>query len=209
MGIGRRDFLKAFGATIAAYAAGPLQPVVLGGEYYINRSLGLAFRQPVGWNYISVKEFPKPKHDQVVEDNLISEMLLSGSDPYVAMSRPNPGKPEMLPASMTAFAEDFFFEEGESLPEVPAIIARAMEFVLEDYELIGQGKIISLSGTESVEYYSRFRFVTSEFSALTRQRSVVGVRRGAIFTFNFFDYPEIGVDGQADFSSILRSVTYA
>jgi hypothetical protein len=209
MGIGRRDFLKAFGATIAAYAAGPLQPVVLGGEHYINRSLGLAFKQPVGWSYISVKEFPRLKHDQVVEDNLISEMLLSGSDPYVAMSRPDPARPGVLPASMTAFAEEFFFEEGESLPEVPAIIAKAMELVLEDYELIGQSKIITVSGAESVEYYSRFRFVTSKFSALARQRSVVGIRGGAIFTFNFFDYPEIGVDGQADFSSILRSVTYA
>ena len=88
-------------------------------------------------------------------------------------------------------------------------LAKAMELVLEDYKLVGQSKIISVSGTESVEYYSRFRFVTSQFSALARQRSIVGIRGGAIFTFNFFDYPEIGVDGQADFSSIVRSVTYA
>ncbi len=209
MGIGRRDFLKAFGATIAAYAAGPLQPVVLGGEHYINRALGVAFRQPVGWSYISVKEFPRLKHEQVVGDNLISEMLLSGSDPYVAMSRPDPARPGGLPVSMTAFAEEFFFEEDESLPDVPAIVAKVMEPVLEDYELIGQSTMITVSGTESVEFYSRFRFVTSEFSALARQRSVVGIRGGAIFTFNFFDYPEIGVDGQADFNSILRSVTYA
>lgn len=209
MGIGRRDFLKVFGATIAAYAAGPLEPVVLGGEYYINRSLGLAFRRPPGWSYISIKEFPKLKHDQVIEDNLISEMLLSGPDPYVALSRPNPNRPDELRASMTAFAEDFFFEEGESLSEVPIIIARAMELVLEDYELIGQSRIVSVSGTKSIEYYSRFRYVTPEFSALARQRSVVGVRGGAIFTLNFFDYPEIGVDGQADFSSIVTSFTYA
>lgn len=93
MGIGRRDFLKAFSAAIAAFATRPLQPVVTGGDYYINRSLGLALRQPPGWTYLSLKEFPDLKHAQVLEDGDISDLLLSGSEPYLVMNRLDPARP--------------------------------------------------------------------------------------------------------------------
>ncbi|TNJ34987.1 hypothetical protein [Arenimonas terrae] len=209
MGIGRREFLKAFGATIAAYAAGPLQPVVLGGECYINRSLGLAFRQPPGWNYVLLKQFPLLRNEQVLEDNEISRMLLSGADPYVVMDRRDPGSPGPLAASMTAYVEEFAFEPGESLSQVPTLAARALALAVREHELLEQSAVFRLSGTESIEYFARFRFETPDVSVLARHRSLVGVKGGAIFTFNFFDYPEQGIDGQADFDAIRASITYA
>jgi hypothetical protein len=209
MGIGRRDFLKAFGATIAAYAAGPLQPVVLGDAFYINRSLGLAFRQPPGWGYLSLKEFPQLKHAQVLEDDVISSELLSGADPFVAMTRPEPARRDDVGASMTAYAEEFAFEPGESLSKLPRMTATVLSRVLKDYELLGEGELISVSGVQSIEYFARFQFITGDLSVPARQRTVAGVRGGAIFTFNFFDYPAVGVDAQEDFDTILRSLTYA
>jgi hypothetical protein len=209
MGIGRRDFLKAFGAAIAAFAARPLQPVVLGDDLYINRSLGLALRQPPGWTYLSLKEFPDLRHAQVLEDGDISEMLLSGSEPYLVMNRLDPAAPGRVGASMTAYAEAFSFEPTESLPQVPQLIASVMAKALKDYELLGQGRVFPISGVDSIEYFARFQFITRDFSAVARQRSIVTVRGGAIFTFNFFDYPAIGVDGQDDFDRIVGSLTFA
>jgi hypothetical protein len=209
VGIGRRDFLKAFGATIAAFATGPLEPVVLGGDCYINRSLGLAFRQPAGWRYVSLKAFPKLRDEQVLEENEISRMLLSGAEPFVVMDRPDPTRPGPLAASMTAYVEPFSFEPGESLSQVPTLAARAMSLAVRDHELLKQGGAFLLSGTESIEYFARFRFETPDVSVLARHRSLVGVKGGAIFTFNFFDYPEQGIDGHADFDAIRDSITYA
>ena len=209
MGIGRRDFLKAFGAAIATFATRPLQPVVTGGDYYINRSLGLALRQPPGWTYLSLKEFPDLKHAQVLEDGDISDLLLSGSEPYLVMNRLNPARPGRVGASMTAYAEEFSFEGTESLAQIPQLIATTLAKALKDYELLGQGRVFPISGVDSIEYFSRFQFNTRELSAMARQRSVVTVRGGAIFTFNFFDYPDLGVDGQEDFGSILGSLNFA
>ena len=208
MGIGRRAFLKAFGATIAAHAASPLQAVVLGGETYINRSLGVAFRRPPGWEFVTAREFPALKDAQVLGDGPLSEMLLSGVDPFAVMTRPAPDGAPLAP-SMTAYAEAFGFEQDETLETAPRLVARAMAQALEDYAFLGQGEIHLVSGVESIEYRSRFRYVTAELSAVTRHRSVIAQRGGAMFTFNFFDYPAQGIDGQADFDAIVASIAYA
>lgn len=55
MGIGRRKFLKLFGAVIASAASNPLQAVIVQGDLYINRALGLAYKKPNGWYFVSME----------------------------------------------------------------------------------------------------------------------------------------------------------
>jgi len=48
VGIGRRKFLKLFGAVIATAATNPLRAVIINDDLYINRALGLAYKKPIG-----------------------------------------------------------------------------------------------------------------------------------------------------------------
>ncbi|MCX7561944.1 hypothetical protein OS176_00050 [Xanthomonadaceae bacterium XH05] len=208
-GIGRRGFLKAFGAVIASSGVAPFEPVISEGGCYINRCFGLAFRPPVGWRYIDQRDFPRLREAQIVEEGPISERLLSAADPYVVMAKSGSSIPDALEASMTAYAEDFAFLEGESLEALPSMVARTLEKVLLEYELIAQGAVHEISGVDSIEYLSGFRLVTSDLEAAARCRTVLSVRRGAIFTFNFFDYPDSGVDARSDFDQMIGSLAYA
>ena len=66
MGIGRREFIRVFGASLAALAAAPADAVSLVDDFYLNRKLGLGFRRPDGWSFADVQKMGSVKKGQLL-----------------------------------------------------------------------------------------------------------------------------------------------
>jgi hypothetical protein len=67
MGIGRRDFLKLFGATLATIAVAANPAAALLDDLYINRKLlGIAFKKFAGWRFSNVADMGVLKDGQIL-----------------------------------------------------------------------------------------------------------------------------------------------
>ena len=124
-GIGRRDFLRVFGGSIATAASTPLSAVVVEDDVYINRKLGLAFSKPTDWSYASLRVFRE----------LRNEYELATSDPVLVADFEEGGLPLAviserslrlgLSGSITVGVEPFDIEPTDTVQSVfTAIIER-------------------------------------------------------------------------------------
>jgi hypothetical protein len=208
VGIGRREFLKLFGTTIAATAINPLQAIVVDEDLYINRALGIAFTKPTGWYFMSIKQFSALKNEQILKDDEFTSQLRGADDPLVVMTKIDPARNKEIGPSITVYAEPFEYEEGESLlgllPRLEKVYAKS----LEQYRHVGKPVQKTISNCESVEFFSKFRFKTCGTSILTRNRSLMTVRDPHIYTFNMFDYPINSMDTQDEYDEFIKSIYY-
>lgn len=207
MGIGRRQFLKMFGATIATAAANPLQAVVLSENLYINRALGIAFRKPAGWFFMSIKEFSHLKNGQVLKDDELSDQLRGAEDPLVVMTKINPLEKSIGPA-ITVYVEPFEYEEGETLIGFLPGLEATYQKVLPEYKQIGDPLEKYISNCESVEYYSEFLYEHESFKVKARNRCLITIREPQIYTVNMFDYPSSDYIAQKEYDEFLSSLHY-
>ena len=94
MGIGRREFLTAFGTLLARIAISPSPAAARHENLYLNRRLGIAFHCPPGWDFVRLDEMGEVQKGQLLatEDIDHSKAILSSLDlPFVALSaRRNP-----------------------------------------------------------------------------------------------------------------------
>ncbi len=92
-GIGRREFLNSFAAILASIPAANLSAVLTDDTTYVNRRLGIGFRIPQTWRFVSVEEMG------TIEDNVHGlnpelqtsyESLLDSLElPFVAIQSPS------------------------------------------------------------------------------------------------------------------------
>ena len=208
MGIGRREFLKLFGTTIAATAINPLQAIVVDEDLYINRALGLAFTKPIGWYFMSIKQFSALKNEQILKDDAFTSELKGADDPLVVMTKIDPARKKEIGPSITVYAEPFKYEEGESLlgflPRLEEVYVKS----LEQYRHVGKPIQKTISNCESVEFFSKFLFKTYGNSIHARNRSLITVREPHIYTFNMFDYPANDMETQSEYDKFTRSIYY-
>lgn len=207
MGIGRRAFLNLFGSTIAAAATTPLQAVVLSDDLYINRALGLAFRRPPGWHFLSVRDFGEIREAQALKDSEITEALRDGSDPLAVITRDR-HEPQRLTPAITVYAEPFEPEAGDQPLTLVPEVTKAMEKVLRDYQIMGRPRAFSISGQASAEFFATFIYEQPGLSASTRNRCVITLRDNQLYTFNMFDYPANSMEEQAAFTRLVDSIRY-
>jgi len=192
VGIGRRKFLKLFGAVIATAATNPLQAVIINDDLYINRTLGLAYKKPLGWHFLSLGSFADIKEKQQLLDSDTTEMLKAGDDPIAIMSQYPESSGITFSPSITIYVENFELLEGENLQQLVSTLSETYSKALVDYQFIESPKAISVSACEAAEYVSTFIHQQESKEALCRHRSIVIVRDGQMYTVNVFDYPELG-----------------
>ncbi|BCD99839.1 hypothetical protein [Marinagarivorans cellulosilyticus] len=206
MGIGRRAFLQAFGASIASLG-NPLQAVVLSDDLYINRALGIAFHKPPGWHFASVREFSELRHEQILKDDELSEQLRDAGEPLVVISKLDPAQQALTPA-ITVWVEPADLGDGEALIECIPYIERTYQRVLNHYRVIGKPITQTQSNCESVQFFAEFLFEQTSMSAMARNRCLVSIRETQMFTINMFDYPTLNQSTQQEYDGFLNSLYY-
>jgi hypothetical protein len=192
VGIGRRKFLKLFGAVIATAATNPLQAVIINDDLYINRTLGLAYKKPLGWHFLSLESFADIKEKQQLLDSDTTEILKTGDDPIAIMSQYPESLGITFSPSITIYIENFELLDGENLQQLVSTLSETYSKALVDYQFIESPKAILVSACEAAEYVSTFIHQQESKEALCRHRSIVIVRDSQMYTVNVFDYPELG-----------------
>lgn len=156
MGIGRREFLKLFGAVITTVASNPLQAVIVNDDLYVNRALGLAYRKPNGWHFLSLEAFADIKEKQQLQDSETTEKLKRGDDPIAIISQYHESSGITFSPSITIYVENFELHDGESLQELVSTLSDTYAKALVDYKFVKRPKAVSVSGCEASEYLSTF-----------------------------------------------------
>lgn len=94
MGIGRREFLAAFGTVLTQLAIKPSPAAACHDNLYLNRRLGIAFHCPADWEFVRLEDMGEVQKGQLldVDDVGQSQAILESLDlPFVALSsRQNP-----------------------------------------------------------------------------------------------------------------------
>ena len=203
MGIGRREFLRIFGTTIAA-AANPAAAVTLLDNCYINRRLGIGFRKPPSWKFSDVKLMEAIVEDQVfdVDDpESLREIKESAGSPLLTLSK------EKLSLNSKRFTPgmhvyvDYFENEqdAKSRPVIPFYLSHfdigMLRDSLKDYETTTEPILRWVSRCPAIDYESAFTFEHPNIRPTSvRLRSMLIYQGKAFFTLRMFDSPQLGGD---------------
>lgn len=92
MGIGRREFLAAFGTLLARLAIDSSPAAARHDDQYLNRRLGIAFHCPPGWDFVRLDDMGEIQKGQLLatDDAEQNKEILGSLDlPFVALSPTN------------------------------------------------------------------------------------------------------------------------
>jgi hypothetical protein len=192
MGIGRREFLKLFGAVIATAASTPLQAIIVSNDLYINRALGLAYKKPSGWHFLSLEVFADIKEKQQLLESETTEKLKSGDDPIAIICQYPESSGITFSPSITIFVENFELLDGENLQALVSTLSDTYSKALVDYKFVVPPQSLAVSGCQASEYVSTFIHQQEDKEAFCRHRSIAIIRGKQIYTINMFDYPALG-----------------
>ncbi len=70
MGVGIKEFLRSVSQALGKLAIDPLKSIILNGDVYVNKKLGILFKKPKGWNFVAVKDFGRMKNEQYIGEGL-------------------------------------------------------------------------------------------------------------------------------------------
>ncbi len=196
-------------AAAASAAVSPLQAVIIDDDLYINQRLGLSFRKPRGWHYVSVKtfkalrdEYSLASHNEVLNEEMRDWALpIVSITKYLLNDRPGP--------SIVVYVERNELQAGESLLSVMPMIQDYQSGLFPDYEREGNYRAGRISGCESVEYFSRFVYESTMRTAVpVRNRSLCSVRDPVMYTMQMMDIPDRNITAQGEFDEFVRSIIY-
>ena len=209
MGVSRREFLKMAAAAAASAAVNPLQAVIIDDDLYINQRLGLAFRKPQGWHYVSIKSFKalRDEYSLASHSEVLNEEMRDWTLPIVSVTKYPLDK--RLGPSIVVYVERNALEADESLLSVMPLIQAYQAGLFVDYAREGNYRAGRISGCESVEYFSRFVYERRSQPAVpVRNRSLCSVRDPVMYTMQMMDIPEQDMTAQHEFDAFVSSIIY-
>ncbi len=215
MGIGRRQFLRIFGATLAA-AANPAAAVTMLDNFYVNRRLGIGFRKPSTWTFSDVKQMEAIVDDQIfdVDDpDLLKEIKESAGSPLLTLSKDkiSPESRRFTPG-MHVYVDYLENEkDAKTRPIFPFYLShfdiRLLRDTLKDYETTTEPVLKWISECPAIEYESVFTFEHANIRpTLVRLRSMLIYQGKAFYTLRMFDSPQLGGDRVFNFAPLVESI---
>jgi len=210
MGVSRREFLKMAAAAAVSAAVNPLQAVIIDEDLYINQRLGLSFKKPHGWHYVSVKTFKalRDEYSLASHSEVLNEEMRDWVLPIVSITKFP--LDDMPGPSIVVYVEKNGLEAGESLLSVIPMIQDYQSSLFLGYEREGNYRAGRISGCESVEYFSRFFYERRMQPAVpVRNRSLCSVRAPVMYTMQMMDIPDRNITAQREFDEFIRSIIYS
>jgi hypothetical protein len=215
MGIGRREFLRRFGAGIAA-AANSTAAIAIADNRYINRRLGIAFEKPPEWVFSDVKQMADVKAGQILDfdDPELSRLIVETIEvPILTISQ------ETISADSDRFTPgvavnlDRFTPEEASLPDALSPV-ESLEFdseacadIFKDFRSISPVTPSSISACDAAQYDATFIFEHKKMSPVpVRMKTLVIDQLTAFYTIRMFDSPHLGGTLVFDYSPFIASI---
>lgn len=223
MGIGRRKFLKLFGASLAVLATQPSQAVAVQDDLYINRKLGMAFRKPYGWHFADVKEMGEIARGQRLDiDGLDMDELFGDEDDLplvtVIQKAPSATTAEFTPGinfylqkrEGLAFLVEAMQHLGATVPPVDnaAEEVRCLSRTLPEFQVLSEPTEVHISDCPAAHYSIAFEFrhQNLEKPVRVRQRTVSIIQLPAWHRVYMYDSPYTGDDRTLDFDAFIESI---
>jgi hypothetical protein len=216
MGIGRREFLRLFGAAITSASATPTSALTLLDDLYINRRLGIAFQKPSGWIFANVQQMRDLKAGQILdlEDLFEAQAILDATDvPLLMISKePLSASPNRFTPGVTVFREYATSDEVGSEEPTPLLQTATFDIencdtLLRNFKVLTAPARTSVSGCEAIVYESRFLF---EHEAMrptpVRMTSLVIAQQMTYYTLRMYDSPYVGGEQFFDYSSFISQI---
>jgi hypothetical protein len=208
----RRNFLKLLGLGATATALGKISSVWVNEDLYVNRRLGLRFRKPYGWLFLSVREMSAMRDEQqllCIDDEFLQELKDEIGLPLVSINRSvvqEETGPQVHVWVQPNDDEDFSVVETHRFT-----YSELYGPLLRDFTFEKPPAPVSFIGHDASECVVRFRYEgTSGFTAQVRLRSIFFPRGKVSYTINMADNANEGWDEEVTeaFESVLASVEF-
>lgn len=217
MGIGRREFLNLFGASIATLAIDPSDAIAIYDNQYVNRKLGIAFQKPKGWHFANVQEMGEVRDGQILDlgDNeLLQEIFGSMNLPILTLSQePISAESDHFAPGITIYLERLFEEGANDTTECisPMEILEAdselCQTVLKDFKVTSPFKSMQISACAAGEYTASFLFEHENLAPTpVRARTLIVDQDQQIYTIRMFDSPYVDGDMTFDYTPFVESI---
>jgi hypothetical protein len=212
MGIGRRDFLKMFGAALSMAVLTPTSAISWIDDYYVNRKLGIAFRKPSGWVFANAREMGECKAGQVLdlEDaDLARELLANSADPILVITpTPLSTNEGSFTPGVTIFLEGYDDALEGSHGEAVEQEILGGQAMLANYQLLSEPRLTQVSNCPAYEYVSTFLF---QHDALTEPvqvniRVLSVYQKPALYDIRMYDSPYLGSEYIIDYDNFVESI---
>lgn len=200
MGIGRREFMRLFGGTLASITADPSSAVAILDDLYVNRKLGIAFRKPFGWSFADVMEMGRVQAGQILdlEDTELARQLVESKErPILTISKDTlSAKAKRFTPGVTIFL-DRFDELDAALPgaelKLPPIEnlnqdIESCRLILKDFRIVSDPVPRRVSECDAAEYHASFVFEHENMRPTeVRMRSLVICQGPKFYTLRMYD----------------------
>ena len=236
MGIGRREFIRIFGASLAAVAATPSDAVSLVDDLYLNRKLGMGFRRPDGWNFADVQEMGRVKKGQLlaIDDEVVAGKLLESMHlPFVSVVRRSETPEGFTPSAQFYVVDDVpaleevldlgdalerllgeFTGNDEAADDLPSTLrklhddAKACKDFLRSFDVLSPPRRFQLSACDAAEYTASYLFEHSELAhpVRVRVRTIYVNHRIASYLIRLIDSPYGTRQDKFDFDAFVDSI---
>ncbi|MCE2790869.1 MAG: hypothetical protein ACK493_03155 [Planctomycetota bacterium] len=191
IGIGRRTFLRAFGAALLALPQGPSPSVLFSGPYYINRGVGLGFKIPPNWSVLTAADLGEIDCLAMFSSEFraqIAEYVDNSQKPIVALKsdlNPDCTIEIYLTARQTEphpldemFNNLRFFKNGGARPKksFSPLMLKIREdwqfnrIARDNYRVSGLPTDFLISNCPATEYTATFDFLPPALSSAKRMR---------------------------------------
>jgi hypothetical protein len=216
MGIGRRQFLLLFGASIGALAANPSSAIVILDDQYVNRKLGIAFRKPKGWTFADVKEMGEVQAGQILDlddPDMARELVDSYELPVLTISRDRlSSNSNRFTPGVTIYLDRFEFLASFPQVQIPPLenlgndIERC-ESLLKDFRVTSPPKLACVSECDAAEYTASFVFEHKNIKPIrVRMLTLAVFQNPAFYTIRMHDSPYASPDTTFDYRLFVESV---
>ena len=226
MGLGRRDFLKLMGTTVASIIASPiLNSVIITDDLYFNRKLGIALKKPSGWYFNDVLDMGEVGKGQILdlEDKELAKKILDDV-PIVCMTKVplafpgqdfTPGINVYLDVRSNRnssteesdFVKRLFTNIQEPLRSVRKDIL-ANGHVCRKFKVLAKEECFQVSKYPAVHYVSSFLFEHQEMKipVKVRMSTLLVMQDHFYYWFRMYDAPSRGKKFIVDFSPFINSI---
>ena len=216
MGLGRREFLRLFGAAIASASATPTSALAVCDDLYINRRLGIAFQKPAGWVFANIQQMKELKDGQILglDDPEEARAFLEATDvPLLMISKAQlDSTPDQFTPGVTVFREIADTTEADYSDKIALLdtsnfdIANC-ETLLKGFQVLSPPCSTIISGCDAVSYEAKFLFEHELITpTLVRMKSLMIAQGPMYYTLRMYDSPYIGGEQVFDYSDFVSQI---
>lgn len=217
MGIGKqafRAFIEGFKLTREKITG---KSVVIDGNWYINRKIGLAFEKPPGWHFVHTKDYGSLKEGQIIGTDLEEtdeEIWHEMGEPACLLTKYDQQDPALKgvfsPTIMLHLGSRMVYDEAnvDSFREFLELTRTGTAAILKDFQFLHWLPTQEISGCEIHEADSTYLFEHQEIEKPlpVELKSIHFLNKKHLFSINLHQSAAQGQLATEEFDQFLKSM---